>query len=666
MTGRLIVRVFALGFVLLLASAATAAAEVHDLGFDADPMGSKITVGSKTYVGAGQTITDQTFRDGLGREVSFKGWNVSGSTKLVENGYKPFKNTADATETFDTMGERVGPNAVRFVISWEGANPTVGTIDYAYLDAIVAQVKSAITNRMYVILDYHQDLYSRHIFKANSWHQGNGAPKYAVRSNLLGAEYCGWICASWAQHQQTDSAVRSAMNDFWYNNTVNGVKVQDAFLSQAQTSLTYIKSKLTADEWNYMLGVDPWNEPFDGGKGSMSAASWENTYVWGFEKRFRTAMDNAGWTDKPEFAELLVYWNSKLSTFAPATGGYNLTEKPGSRYVFNAHFYDQNRLGTSNAAVNNGTYFKNIDEVRSVARFWGSPGFVSEFGMMLNGTGGKDPNRIVNAMHQSLEVSDVNHAKNRYADPYTSLVSGTEWQWDYYWNRHNEYKNFSSTLLTGGDAWNDESYSAIGYVSGALQFNLNATNVQRVYPRRSQGDIMNFYFSNQGVDKANGVMKWAALRPVGNHTEYLRNNRFALKVWQGRNSSAPSEIFLPNSFDPTSTVVITDKVIRIFAGNDITPINTPNEVLLLPDVARRNPAAAGRRLLVWDDADTGEDSNTWHYALVFKKNSGDTFTTAQLQQMQAELNSTIQARKLSPIYLTGTMTNSGYPGETAP
>lgn len=638
----------------------------HDLNFDNDALAAKISIGSKTINTSTGVRVDQVFRDGLGREVHLRGWNVSGAAKHVETGFKPFRSVADAANTFDSMGEKTGSNVVRFLLAWEGVNPAAGQIDTAYLQQSVAQMREAIRNRMYVLVDFHQDLYSRHFFNTNSWHTGNGAPRYVIRNGNVGKEYCGIICASWAQHQQTDAPMRQSMNDFWSNSTVNGVAVQDAYLWQLGQTLTYIKSHLTTAEFDYVIGLDPWNEPFDGGMNGMSAKDWENTYLWPFHQRVRAVMDNKGWSDKPSFPELLVYWNSKVPVFAPATGGYNLNTPPGTRYVFNAHFYDQERLGTSTAAVNNGTYFKNLQEVRDVSRFWGSAPFLSEFGFPLDGTGGRDPNRVMNAVHQAMESGDAAQStKSRYLDPYTPLISGTQWHWDTYWNRHAEYKNLSNTLQTAKDAWNDENFSVIGLVNGVLTWNLKPEVVQRAYPRRVQGDIVSFTDSNRATDKSANIMAWSSLRPQGSGREYLRNNRFALLVWQGRRSDAPTEMYLPSLLDPASLVVVTEKQIRVLTQADSTLTSVPNETVLLADNARRNPSMSGRRLLVWDDADGNESSNSWHYALVFRRNSGDSWSSLQLQQLQTDLNLAIVQQRLSPVWLTGSMTASGYPTDSA-
>jgi endoglycosylceramidase len=124
-------------------------------------------------------------------------------------------------------------------------------------------------------------------------------------------------------------------------------------------------------------------------------------------------------------------------------------------------------------------------------------------------------------------------------------------------------------------------------------------------------------------------------------------------------------MYLPSLLDPASLVVVTEKQIRVLTQADSTLTSVPNETVLLADNARRNPSMSGRRLLVWDDADGNESSNSWHYALVFRRNSGDNWSSLQLQQLQADLNLAIVQQRLSPVWLTGSMTASGYPTDSA-
>jgi hypothetical protein len=61
------------------------------LSVQAQSLGSTpITIGSV----AGEDA--RVLRDGFGREITLRGFNVSGSTKLTESGFLPFRSTTDA------------------------------------------------------------------------------------------------------------------------------------------------------------------------------------------------------------------------------------------------------------------------------------------------------------------------------------------------------------------------------------------------------------------------------------------------------------------------------------------------------------------------------------------------------------------------------------------
>jgi len=156
----------------------------------------QLSVRNKNYQGQ----NDKVFIDGLGREVSLRGFNVSGEVKLAEYGFQPFANVADAKTSFDTLGQKVGSNMVRYTVAWEGIHIAPDTIDYTYLDNAIAYMKEAIRNGIYVLVDYHSDLYSRHTFRVDSKDTGNGAPGWAVHP-VDGTDDCGLPCdITWAAH----------------------------------------------------------------------------------------------------------------------------------------------------------------------------------------------------------------------------------------------------------------------------------------------------------------------------------------------------------------------------------------------------------------------------------------------------------------------------------
>ncbi|QDQ80348.1 cellulase family glycosylhydrolase [Paraburkholderia megapolitana] len=637
---------------------------LHSLAFERQPAAQTITTGLKSYLTpSGQRIDDVVFRDGLGREAYFRGWNVSGTAKLVESGYKPFDSTSDARTGIASMADMTAPNLIRLLVMWEGVNPAPDTIDYAYLDRIAEQMHAAISRRIYILVDFHQDLFSRYLFNQGSWYTGEGAPAWVLPKSDYPQEYCGIICTGWSQLSLTDEAIRLASRNFWNNQPFtapNGklYQLQDVYLWQLQKSLQYLKSKLSPQEFTYVLGVDAWNEPIDGGMQGLTPKQWDNQKLWPFYLKARTAADQAGWNQKWVYSEPLVFWNTNVGIVAP-TGGQLLDTKPGPGFVFNPHFYDAGRQALDFSPVENATYFQSFDDIRKESRYRGNAMLLSEFGASVGGTGRQDTVRTIQAMYQAAEASDAIGGKTRYVDFYSAPISGTQWQWDHYYDHHHEYMNFNaSKLITSADGWNGENYSVARDFSTG--YTLDARVVERAYPRRTQGDLMNFYYNDMAQDASSQPLNWASIRPQQGGPEWFGNTQFVLVTWRGRRSDAPTEIALPRTWKPENLAVLTDKTLH---NGDLTknaPLNQlPDEVALASD----SISSTASRLLVWDDPDTGEDANSIHFALVVNQDNATapSVGTSQLETLRQDLIKALCRDRRGVVYLTGTMTGVGYP-----
>lgn len=639
-------------------NAATDSATVsHSLDYIGSESDRKILLGTKSYSGS----TDRIFVDGLGRETYFRGFNLAGNTKLLSDGFKPFRNTADAENAFSLLGQSAGSNMVRYLIAWEGVHPSVDTIDYAYLDAVILQLKAAAARRMYILLDYHQDLFSRYLFNKGSWYTGNGAPAWIISGGSYPQESCG-ICFTWGQNLFTNEAVRRGFRNFWNNAPIsvpNGTRnMQTEYIWQIGKVLSYIKNNLSSQEFDYVLGLDPFNEPADGGMEGLSPAQWDNQKLWPFYYKVRQSLDQNGWENKWVYAEPMVFWNTNFGGIA--TGGGYLTSKPGQGFVFNSHFYDAGRLSLDLTGIDNGTYFKALDEIRKEARFLDIPVFLSEFGMKLKGVGAQDTARLISGVYQAMEISDQQQSKKtRFADFYNPVVSGTEWHWDYYYDNHKEYMNGNtSKLLTAKDAWNDEDFSVIG--NYGTKSNMDFHVLQRGYPRKIQGSLMSFYYNTIGYDTWNNVFKWGAVRTTDTGTNHFGDRRFIVVIWTGKRSDAPTEVYIPPHFSGSDLVLITDKVIYN-KGIPTSPQNRSNEAVFFPDPSRVN--GSGNILAVWDDLDTDEDPENSVHFLVAVDAAGTSYSDTLLSSIQNELKTRVLVQKKSPIYMIGKMTYGGYPSK---
>jgi hypothetical protein len=158
---------------------------------------------SREPLPSSRVTTDLThLKDGLGRYVYLHGVNLSGSTKtpkivdgktltpldlrLANNKGVPSyvgKNWSVEGCTFDAAGafqpaseatceaageilklRNVGFNVFRFLLNWEGIeHEGRGKYDEAYLASIAKQVKIAEHYGVYILMDMHQDAYSRHL-----------------------------------------------------------------------------------------------------------------------------------------------------------------------------------------------------------------------------------------------------------------------------------------------------------------------------------------------------------------------------------------------------------------------------------------------------------------------------------------------------------------------
>ncbi len=142
-----------------------------------------------------RAVTDRSYlRDTHGRYLMFRGINVSGSTKVPASiDGKPL-TIADLKVPYNTgkpsyLGKPFAPadndaelkklrdagfNVIRLLVNWEGIEPTKrGEYDQEYLKSLRAVVQKANEYGIYVLMDMHQDMFSRHLVT-----QYNETPTY--------------------------------------------------------------------------------------------------------------------------------------------------------------------------------------------------------------------------------------------------------------------------------------------------------------------------------------------------------------------------------------------------------------------------------------------------------------------------------------------------------
>lgn len=151
---------------------------------------------------------------------------------------------------------RLGFNVVRLSISWSLLEPAPGRFSGLYLNRIAQVVGWAREHGIYVILDMHQDGYSRYLPRPDpvplggaptALNKHDGAPEWAVDTFGLPSE-------TFAGQRELNPAEDAAMTAFW----LNWGGLQDQYLEAVATLARRFRDDST------VVGYDLYNEPWPG------------------------------------------------------------------------------------------------------------------------------------------------------------------------------------------------------------------------------------------------------------------------------------------------------------------------------------------------------------------------------------------------------------------
>lgn len=194
----------------------------------------------KDLEGGAITVSGTTFIDSHGRQVIFSGVNY-----VNKNPGENYLNK-DSSAVFAQFSNW-GINCLRLGLIWDGVEPLPGKYDENYLDKMEQKVKWAAEHNIYVMLDMHQDLYSRKF--------SDGAPEWATLDEKL-PHQTGSI---WSDAYLMSPAVQKAFDNFWANKPASdGIGVQDHYVKMWQ----HIAKRFV--KYDNVIGYDIMNEPFNG------------------------------------------------------------------------------------------------------------------------------------------------------------------------------------------------------------------------------------------------------------------------------------------------------------------------------------------------------------------------------------------------------------------
>lgn len=283
-------------------------------------------------------VDGRIFRDAEGQQVVLRGINVSGASKVP-----PFKVIRG--EDFAPL-PAWGFNSLRLLFNWEAFETQKGIYDEAYLSHYLDLVRAAAKYQLYVIVDIHQDAFSR--FTAGGC--GDGFPEWAIAESIpKDVPKNDESCKNWG----VTTVLNLNMHRAWHEFYLNTGGVRDSYLEMVRSL-----ARAVANEPN-VLGLALVNEP------------------WGDEKTqlFELYKDAAPLV-RAEFPSSLLFLSGAAKT---STGiiGSELPRIPGDGIIHETHFYDPG-LGFGKWSrwlleLANLSWKKMADE-------WQAPVFVGEFG----------------------------------------------------------------------------------------------------------------------------------------------------------------------------------------------------------------------------------------------------------------------------------------------
>jgi hypothetical protein len=148
----------------------------------------------------------------------------------------------------------LGFNSLRLPLSWSLLEPERGRFNQAYVDRAAQVVGWARALGMYVIIDLHQNAYSRYVGpgKGVDLSANSGAPAWATITDGLPSQLL------LPNQREANPAVIEAFNNFWYNRA----GIQDEYVAAVSLLAKRFKDDSTVAGYSIFNEPQPgWNLP---------------------------------------------------------------------------------------------------------------------------------------------------------------------------------------------------------------------------------------------------------------------------------------------------------------------------------------------------------------------------------------------------------------------
>ena len=217
----------------------------------------------------------------------------------VQAGLPEYEQSTDPGSHDDPAQTRaLGFNFIRLALSWSQLEPTPGRYSRTYLDRIAQVVGWAREQGIDVLLDMHQDAYSRFTPESapvdapqlvgparEGSNHADGAPPWAVLADGVPAEAPGGVA-------EFDTYVEAAFTSFWLNRVpavargqAPGPGLQDHYIG----AMAALAERFRGD--STVVGYEIMNEPLPG---LIPPGAFSTTELYPFYARVISALTGTG------------------------------------------------------------------------------------------------------------------------------------------------------------------------------------------------------------------------------------------------------------------------------------------------------------------------------------------------------------------------------------
>ncbi|MFC1474917.1 cellulase family glycosylhydrolase [bacterium] len=306
------------------------------------------------------TAKNGMFVDYSGRQVILRGVNAGMRSKLPP--FFPFEPEPDFETSLNKYADilqSLGMNVVRLLIMFEAAEPERGTYDEEYLAKYDAMIDAFAERGFYVIVDSHQDVFSRR-FCGDGFPDWVLAPKYRDERHKSN-------CLVW-ENRYLSPQVLNSFDRLWGN--TDGV--QDRYIEFFKMLAARYRNRPE------VIGFEPINEPFVGWWGLTHYGTWHEKQLYPFFERVAAAVHSVD--------QRFIIFTDICPMENPGTWKKDRERPDIDNLALAPHYYDMGYMKFLwfNPGGGIEKMREGLAKHTALSRAWGVPSFVGEYGVSMH------------------------------------------------------------------------------------------------------------------------------------------------------------------------------------------------------------------------------------------------------------------------------------------